>query len=165
MIIADTNILSTFACINRLDLLFQVADTEVICLSPAIVSELQEGLNRGCAYLQPLLYEVQKGATYSLIHLTLEEASFCQTLPRGLQKGEKEAIAVCAFRDAAFLTNDRRAHRYCQANFVASFDLKMILRRLWQATHSTKAEVQSLIEAIEQSEEGMVIKDQHEIWR
>ena len=78
----------------------------------------------------------------------------------------RECIAVCAQRpDSKLLTNDKRAHTYCLAHQIPAFNLKLILRRLWQANHSTKEEVRTLIEEIERSEPGMVIKGKDEIFR
>ena len=39
------------------------------------------------------------------------------------------------------LTNDKRAHAYCLAHRIPAFNLKLILRRLWLAGHSTEEEV------------------------
>ncbi len=166
MIVVDTNILSTFACVNRLELLFQVAETETLYLPPAVVDELSIGLSRGKSYLQALLNELQNGTTLKLITLTAAEIQFLVTLPNRLHAGEKEGIAVCTFRKkAVFLTNDKRASRYCDANHIGFLNLNRILRHLWQAGHCAKDEVRHLIETIEESEPGMVIKDQREIWR
>jgi len=44
VIIADTSILSTFARIQRLDLLFAVAETQSLHLPPAVQKEIKLGL-------------------------------------------------------------------------------------------------------------------------
>ena len=165
MIVIDTNILSTFACVNRLDLLFQVVETETFYLPLAVVAELERGLSLGRGYLQVVLDDLQKGVTLKLATLTDAEIQFLNTLPTQLHDGEKEGIARCTFRDdAIFLTNDRRAYRYCEAHQIPFLHLNRILRRLWQAGHYTKDEVRLLIETIEASEPGMVIKYQDDIW-
>ncbi|MCI0696062.1 hypothetical protein L0337_29185 [candidate division KSB1 bacterium] len=58
-----------------------------------------------------------------------------------------------------------RAHNFCIANNVLSFDLKRILRQLWKAGHCTKDEVRKLMDDIEKGEPGMVIKGKGEILR
>ena len=165
MIVADTNILSTFARIQRLDLLPIVAETEELYLTPAVVKELKAGLNKGLDFLQPILAGLTAGAGFISVDLTTDEKSLADNLPGSLNAGEKESIAVCALRAGKLLTNDKRAHNYCQANHIPSLDLKLILRRLWQAKHCAKAEVRALIEEIEQSEPGMIIKGKDEILR
>jgi hypothetical protein len=67
--------------------------------------------------------------------------------------------------DTKFLTNDKRAHNFCKTNHIPSLDLKLILRRLWKAGHCTKHEVKSLMDEIEKSEPGMIIKGKDEILR
>jgi predicted GNAT family acetyltransferase len=99
MIVADSNIVSTFARIGRLDLLFAVTETDALHLPPAVIKEIKAGLHN------------------------------------------------------------------CLAHQIPAFNLKLILRRLWQANHSTKEEVRTLIEEIERSEPGMVIKGKDEVFR
>ena len=166
MIVADTNILSTFARIGRLELLFAVAETELLHLPPAVIKEIEVGLRRGQDFLQPIVDGLTGGGGFDALDLTAEEKSLDDALPASLNAGERECIAVCVKRGGAkLLTNDKRARNYCQANHLPCLDLKLILRRLWQANHYTKEEVRALIEEIESSEPGMVIKGKDEIFR
>jgi predicted nucleic acid-binding protein len=165
MIVTDTNILSTFARIGRLDLLFAVAETEVLYLSPAVVKEIEIGLRRGRDFLQPIVDGLTADAGFQPLDLTAEEYDLADTLPSSLNSGERECIALCAKRNGKLLTNDKRARNYCQDNRIPCLDLKLILRRLWQASHSTKNEVRALIADIEQSEPGMMIKGKDDIFR
>ena len=95
MIVADTNILSTFARIQRLDLLPVVAETEVLYLTPAVVKELQAGLHKGLDFLQPILAGLSVGAGFISLELTTDEMNLADNLPDSLNAGEKEGIAVC----------------------------------------------------------------------
>lgn len=166
MIVADTNIRSTFARLGRLELLFAVAETETLHLPPAVVKEIEIGLRRGHGFLQPIVDGLAGGVRFQPLTLTAEEKSLAETWPSSLNAGERECIAVCARRSGGkLLTNDKRARNYCQENRLPCLDLKLILRRLWQAKYSTKEEVRTLIAAIEQREPGMVIKGQDEIFR
>lgn len=166
MIVADTNILSTFARIQRLDLLFVVAETDALYLVPAVINELKQGLKRNLNFLQPIIEGLAAGARYFPIHLTPEEKNLTDILPASLNSGERESIAVCKNRvDGKLLTNDKRAHNFCKDNQIPSLDLKLILRRLWKAGHCTKEEVHRIIDEIEKNEPGMVIKRKEEIFR
>lgn len=165
MIVADTNILSTFARIQRLDLLFAVAETGTLFLSPSVVSEIKVGLRKGLAFLQPIVDGLSDWMVFSVPDLTDGERNLAGGLPASLNAGERECIAVCQERGGKLLTNDKRARNYCQANRIPCLDLKLILRRLWQAGHCTKEQVQALIEEIEKSEPGLVIKGKDEILR
>lgn len=166
MIVADTNILSTFARIHRLELLPVVAETDALYLPPAVVKELKVGLNKGLDFLQPIVDGLASGVGFHTVGLTADEKNVVDHLPHSLNAGEKESIAVCSMRpDCKLLTNDKRAHNYCRDHRIASLDLKLILRRLWQAGHCTKEEVRALMDEIEKSEPGMVIKGKEEILR
>jgi predicted nucleic acid-binding protein len=166
MIVADTNILSTFARIQRLELLPIVVANHALYLSPAVVKELHAGLNKGLGFLQPIVDGLTNGIGFFAVELTIEEKNFVDTLPSSLNAGEKECIAICALRAGGkLLTNDKRAHNYCRENRLPSLDLKLILRRLWQVGHYTKEEVRALMDEIERSEPGMTIKGKDEILR
>lgn len=166
MIVTDTNILSTFAWIQRLDILSLVVTNNAFYLSPSVVKEIKAGLNKGLDFLQPIVDGLDAGAGFFAVELTFEEKSFVDTLPGSLNAGEKECIAICALRAGGkLLTNDKRAYNYCRENRIPALDLKLILRRLWQVGHFTKDEVRQLMDEIEQSEPGMTIKGKDEILR
>lgn len=166
MIVADTSILSTFARINRIELLFAVAETASLHLAPAVVKELKVGLQKGLNFLQPIIHDLADGTKFYAVDLTPDEKSLINTLPNSLNAGERESIAVCLKRlGGKLLTNDKRAHNYCKANHIPSLDLKLILRQLWKSNHCTKEEVRSLIDEIQKNEPGMVIKGKDEILR
>jgi predicted nucleic acid-binding protein len=61
MIVADTNIVSTFARIQRLDLLLAVAETQTLHLSPAVEKELKVGMQKGIDFLQPIIDGLASG--------------------------------------------------------------------------------------------------------
>lgn len=166
MIVTDTNILSTFARIQRLDILPLVVAENAFYLSPSVVKEIKAGLNKGLDFLRPIVDGLDSGAEFFVVELTIEEKNFVDTLPGSLNAGEKECITICAHRAGSkLLTNDKRAFNYCRENRIPALDLKLILRRLWQAGHYTKDEVRQLINEIEQSEPGMTIKGKDEILR
>lgn len=165
MIVADTNILSTFARIRRLELLLAVAETDAFHLAPAVVKELQVGLNKGLDFLQPITDGLATGVNFYSIELTPDEKNLVDGLPNSLNAGERESIAICSQRGGKLLTNDKRAHNYCRDNRIPSLDLRLILRQLWKASHCAKEEIRSLMEEIEKNEPGMVIKGKGEILR
>lgn len=164
MIVVDTNLLSTFARIQRLDLLFAVSETDVLYLVPAVRKEIELGLKLNLNFLLPISEGLVDGTQYILLQLTPDEKHLSDTLPASLNAGEKESIAVCQTRSGSkLLTNDRRAHNYCRDHQIPSLDLKLVLRRLWKADHYIKEEVRLIMEEIEAKEPGMVIKGKEEI--
>src|SRR5262245_12667662 len=144
MIVADTNILSTFARIWRLGLLFRVAETDAVYLAPAVIKEVKVGLLKGLDFLQPIIDGLDGGREFYPLDLTQDEKSLVDTLPGSLNAGERESIAICSKRTGGkLLTNDKRARNYCQSNHIPCLDLNLILRRLWRAGHCSKEDVRS----------------------
>lgn len=166
MIVVDTNILSTFARIQRRELLFAVAETNSLHLVPAVINELKIGLKKNLKFLQPIINSLSSGIKFFDLLLTPDEKSFAITLPGSLNAGERESITVCQKRSGNKLrTNDRRAHNYCKTNQIPSLDLKLVLRQLWKGHHCTKEEVCLIMDEIEKHEPGMIIKGKDEILR
>jgi predicted nucleic acid-binding protein len=60
MILADTNVLSTFAKINQLPLLIQCFADDQIGTVPAVYEEVQRGVQKGYPLLQAIVDLVQQ---------------------------------------------------------------------------------------------------------
>jgi predicted nucleic acid-binding protein len=164
MIVADTNILSTFARIKRLELLFAVAETDALHLAPAVINEIQVGINKGLDFLQPIVEGLASGAKFYSVALTSDEKSLVDVLPNSLNTGERESIAICSQRAGSkLLTNDKRAMNYCRENSLtrpqAHSPPALESRSLRQRRGSFA------MEEIEKNEPGMVIKGKDEILR
>ena len=166
MIVVDANLLSTFARIQRLELLFSVAETDALYLVPAVISELKLGLKKNLDFLQPILDGLANETKFFPLNLSIDEKNFSDSLPASLNTGERESISVCQKRTGSkLLTNDKRAHNYCKEIQIPSLDLKLVLRQLWKGHHCTKEEVSLIMDAIEKHEPGMIIKGKDEILR
>ena len=108
MIVADTNLVSTFARIKRLGLRFAVVETDALYLPPAVIKEIKAGLHKGLDFLQPLVDGLTGGTGFYALELTDAEKTLADTLQGALNDGDRECIAVCAHRaDSKFLTNDK----------------------------------------------------------
>jgi predicted nucleic acid-binding protein len=75
-----------------------------------------------------------------------------QSLPRKLNIGECEAIAMAKTRGAPLLSNDKRAIRYCQQYNIEVLDLVTILNLLWTRQIISKKQVEVLIQSMEKVE-------------
>jgi predicted nucleic acid-binding protein len=132
MILIDNNILSTFARVSAMGLLFTLFPRQQLGLTPAIRSEVLEAIEQGCAWLQDIVKLMETGRL-QLVALTPEELVAIPTLPDSFGDGEKECVAVCQGRGWAFLTNDKRARNYCQQTGVEAYNLAGLLRALWES--------------------------------
>src|SRR5260370_14283854 len=126
MILADTNVLSTFARVDALPLLWELFPDRAVGVTPAIFREVLEAVAQGCTWLAELPALV-KGGRIQLVSPTSAEVLAAEGLADSLGRGEREAIALCQAHGWAFLTNDRRARSYCREGGDAVFDLAGLL--------------------------------------
>ena len=106
MIIVDNNILSTFAKIDRLDILFQLFPQTQIGIVPAVYNELRIGVRKGHFQLKQVMDMVQQ-KRIRLITLTEAEIFLKPNLPVSFDEGEPESVAVSKSRKITLLTNER----------------------------------------------------------
>src|SRR5688572_8560539 len=158
-VVADTNIVSTFARIDALPLLQQLLRVDRLYITPGTYQELHRAIEAGCSFLEPVVAGIQAAGVLDLVEMTREEVLVLRELPGSLGAGEAESIAVCLHRpEAQFLTNDKRARNHCRERLIACLDLPAILRALWLRKVVGKKQVKQLIRQIE-TERGMVIKN------
>jgi predicted nucleic acid-binding protein len=106
IIVSDTNILSSLAAANALERLQRLFARSTLSIPPAVRDELLVAVERGRTYLEPLNAAIT-GGEIPVLDLTKEEQAFATTLPRKLNAGEREAIALCQQRHLPLLCNDR----------------------------------------------------------
>jgi len=163
MIVCDTNILSTFARVGALKLLFKTFLTHEFIIPGAVYEEILEAKRSGLAFLHSGLALVDSGQIH-LLSLTPEEERLKSTLPDSFGPGEAESIAICIRRKAIFLTNDKRARNYCQKNGIEVYDLILLLRALWRKKVVSQQKVQKIMSDIERLE-NMVFKNKQDIFQ
>jgi len=130
LFISDTNILSSLAAADALSFLLCLFPNTIIYIPPAVHQELQIGLERGKTYLNLVLQRIKTG-DIQVIDLLEQEQKSIDNLPKKLNRGECEAIALAQNRQAALLSNDKRAIRYCQQQYIEIIDLSDLLRLFW----------------------------------
>jgi predicted nucleic acid-binding protein len=156
VIVLDTSIISTFALIGAMDLLYALFSNDDLGVTPAVYTELVVGTREGWQFLQAAVEQVESGRL-KLFVLTAEEFMQRLRLPMSLGSGEAESIVLCQSRGAAFVTNDRRARNFCLSEGIEVFDLIEVLRALWRLGVCSKQQVRQLVADIE-SKEGTVIR-------
>jgi len=144
MILADTDILSALAKIERLDDLFVLLNASEICVAPGVVVELQQSLALGRDFAQPVFSLIQRGRI-RIVQLAAKDASFRDTLPGTLGTGERESIALAKSSGGVVLSNESRVAAHCRAHGIVCLRLPDILRAFWTEGILSKAEVQQAI--------------------
>lgn len=163
MILADTNILSTFAKIGELSLLLRLFASEQIGVVPAVYEELQEGVNKGYVLLQAVVELVQRGHIALLVP-TAQEIFEKDALPGSFDTGERETMAVARSRGYRILTNETHVKNWCKRTGIGYWDLPGVLRALWRTNLLTKEQVQGLMEQIE-TKDRIVFKNREQIFQ
>jgi predicted nucleic acid-binding protein len=162
VVLADTNILSTFAKIGSLPLLMRLFAEEGIGVVPAVYEELHHGVNKGYVALQAAIELIQR-RQIALVVPNAEETLGKSALPPNFDAGERETIAVARARGVKVLTNERLVKNWCQQAGIQYWDLPGILRALWRTRLRTKGQVRSLVTQIE-AKDRIVFRDQEQIF-
>ncbi|MBI3327208.1 MAG: hypothetical protein HYZ81_10970 [Nitrospinae bacterium] len=162
MVLADTNILSTFAKIGELPLLRRLFAGEGIGVVPAVQEELLSGVRKGYLVLQALVELIQH-RQIELVVPTVEETLAKGALPPSFDEGERETLAVAKARGDTILTNERLAKNWCTGAGIPCVDLPGILRLCWRTKLLTKEQVRRLVRQIEEHDR-IVFKDPEHIF-
>jgi len=156
MIVFDTNILSTFAKIKRLDLLRALFANQQFAVPISVMEEIR-------ASQQDYTKKILQDQLFERIFLTPEEKLFASTLPKSLGLAERECISICKHRTTIFVTNDAHAIKHAHQHSVISIDLATILNGFIEFRILTKEELLHLIECIEQKDR-IVIKQKNVVF-
>jgi len=151
VILVDTNILSTFARVDELELLFVLFPRSPLGVTPAALEEISQAVAQGCEWLRQVL-ELRRSGRLELAELVTAETLAVHALPGSLGAGEREAIAVCKARGWTFLSNDKRARNFCRAEGIPVYDLVGLLRALCEWRVRSRQFVQQLCARMEDAE-------------
>lgn len=162
IIVSDTNILSSFASADALNLLPELFPDDTIHIPPAVEKELQVALLYGKAHVERVIEALEAG-DIQRITPTEAERKRMAALPAKLHDGEREAIVICQARNHLFLTNDKRAVSYCKLNRIDTLKLEMLLRLLWIRRIMSQDEVKTLIGTMGTVEKLVLSKKQCDI--
>ena len=150
MVFVDTDILSIFAKIQRLPLLFTVFNQEHlhVAVAVAVEDEIKIGILKGFHFAQDLTALLTQDQIQTH-HPTPVDEAFMMSLPQTLAAGERESMAICKRFNAIFASNERRVKHHCQASGIRCINLAEILRALWELEILTQTDVRRIITEIE----------------
>jgi len=158
----DTDVVSTFGKLRRLELLQYLLPGSKFFITPAGYDELVRARERGYDFIE----YVFERKMFEVACLTGEESAFLVSLEeerRSLGLAELEGIAICKHRGSIFVTNDRGAKKMCDSHAVHFVDLSMILKYLLVKGLLTAHELQLLIDEIERTDR-VVLTDKDDIF-
>lgn len=147
-IIFDTNVVSKFAKVNRLDLLrrmFTAARAGVqLYITPAIQRELEAGVENEVDYLADALQLIDAGHL-QVVQPTKADQLFINSLPAKLALGEAEAIALCYRLNLVLISHDRKAINYCNRVGISCIRLTSLLDGMKTAGLLTESEIEEML--------------------
>lgn len=162
-LVFDTDIISTFGKIKRLDLLKDLFPNTRFFIPPSVYNELFKARERGYEFVD---YVIESGIL-EVAPLNKEELELLSKLKeerRSLGLGELEGASICKHREYILVTNDRAAKKVCDQYGIEFIDLRMILKSLLVTAILTDNELKALIYEIEMRDR-VTIKDKGDILR
>lgn len=157
MIIADTNILSSFLTVSRVSELLLALKTNRLYIPQAIYQEISTGAAHGRFSHEAWSTSIQS-QPFVVVDMTPTQIALAETMPASLAHAERHAIAMALDTKSRLLTNDRRAVSYCRELGILCLNLSNILRLLWQSDVCTKEQVRTIMHQMT-ALEGIIFKN------
>ncbi len=160
-LVFDTDILSTFGKIRRLDLLKKLFPNVRFFVPSSVYNELFKARERGYEFVD---YVIESGIL-EVMPLNKEELEFLGRLReerKSLGLGELEGVSICKHREYVLVTNDITAKKVCDQYGIKIIDLSMILKSLLEVKILMSDELRALIDEIERKDR-VIIKDKDDI--
>ena len=148
LILLDTNILSTFAKIDYMTLLFETVRNKELGISTSVLHELEDARNIGLVFVDKI-FQLINNNKILIFSMSDKETMWSMKLPSSFGKGERDSLAICKFRKGILFTNERKIINFCERESIDVLDLPSFLRYLWKSGMQSKKEVRKIIEIIE----------------
>lgn len=160
MIVFDTDILSTFAKIDKLDLLFILFKGNKLVYTPSVKADLQKAKTKGYNFVDKIFNE-----RFNVIKLSKKELNYKKQIERekrNLGSGELEALVLCKLRKGVLITNDATAQKAAYELVIECLNLSDILYAFIKERILLKSDVEKLIAEIE-NKDKVKITDKNKI--
>ncbi len=145
----DTNIVSTFAKVNKLELLAKLFGKEEMLIPKGVVNDLVNSNLELSVIINSNVFRVTELANEE--HILVRDYSDIKSLGQG----ELECIAICKNRDNIFITNDYRAIKFAESLSIKVIDLKTLLISLREILNTE--ELRKLMIDIETKDKVLIL--------
>ncbi len=157
----DTNIISTFAKVERLDLLSILFKGLTVAISGSVYIEIRHAEEKGYLFCKGIMDLVHQ-RKLQVISPSPEEYLSSKTLPKSFGLGERDSIAIAINRKVVFVTNEKKVVNYCEKKGVDVLTLNQLLRALWELKIISKDDVRELIDDME-NKDNLIITSKEDI--
>ena len=154
IVVLDCDLISSFAKINRIDLLETLFPDAQLAITASVYNELLKTKEHGFDFLDEIVQ-----SDIGLINIRKEERSVFEDFLQDyrIHLGEAEGIAIAKCRDGVFMTNDSLAVRFCEEKGVKVLNLKDVLRKIAVDGTVNKGEMLKLIRGIETKDRTYIV--------
>jgi predicted nucleic acid-binding protein len=152
----DTDVLSMLSKVGRIDLLRRTFPEVVFSITFEVYTELLNAREAGYDFIDDIL---EQG--FKVLHLDSELILMYERKRaelKDLHAGEVTSILLCKRAGMAFVTNDRRAKRYCEEISVEWLDIVDLLRLCYRKQVLDKQELEQVIDAIEAKDRTRILR-------
>jgi len=148
-IITDTDIISSLAKIDKIDLLRAVFRNLEIQIPVGVYEELEKANELGYDFPKKIFKATE---TISLKDVELKAYKEKMSEERNLDKGELQGIVIAKNRDMKFLTNDNVARKEAKNNNIKTYNLAEVIRAAYLDGELNKEDVERLIKDLKQKD-------------
>jgi predicted nucleic acid-binding protein len=159
--VSDTNILSSFLGVGRLELLLAALDTDHVLVPPQVLDELELGVTRG--HLTNVTLQTALASSVRTMAIEAMDEQRIQRMPAAFGVGEQQAVALAIRLSVPLLSNDRRVMTYCRDQGVLCLDLPTVLRLIWRTGTASQDEVRALMQGMTR-QEGIIFRHAERIF-
>ena len=146
----DADLLSTFAKIERLEILAKTLGSKDLLMPPAVALDLQRSKSI-------LVKDIFKSKLFKQTTLSNQEKEIIEKISarKNIGKGEIECIAICKERRMAIVTNDNLAISLAEQLGIEVIDLETILYSMKELMEIK--ELKQIIEDIEAKDRVVIV--------
>lgn len=141
MIVADTDFLSAFLKINRLNLVFTALETSEIVITEAVLHELEQA--PVYEKLLPVLHSEDKKIVVRKVKKIYSE---------DFGKGELESIALAKETNSLLLMDDRKAAKFAESEMITVMDIPIFLLHCKTSNFVSSKEIKEIIEQLKEKD-------------
>lgn len=149
--VSDTDILSIFGKIDRLDILSRLS--EKIVVPKTVNEELIRANEMGFDFAEKVMEIVE---VTDLSEKEFDEYNGLITKAKHLHTGELECFVIAKSRDYVLLTNERKVQNLCKGYNIEYLNLPRILRLALKDGILDKKELLELIKEIEEKDRTII---------
>ena len=155
MILVDCDVASTFAKIDRIDLLRKTFPGADIYITNSVYIELTKSRDEGLSFPEKVFESIPVITMEKNDFLVFQELSN----ERSIHFGEAEGLAIAKNRGAIFLSNDAKVIRFCKASGISVLGLKDLLVLIAAKKIVSRIELQNILVDIE-AKDRIIIKSE-----